>query len=866
MSFSLDTLEFPRLLSLVARGAQTPMGRERLEAVRPIEARAELETALRRISETISLIEEKQVSWSFSGLEDPVDAIAVLRIRNATLEPTRMLEVARVCRQALFARSALQAEKEFAPSLWELVESITPTLLAVIEQIDKKLLPGGEIDDSASPELSRLRREISAQRSRLTKSLESVMRSAGPAIRDEIVTVRNDRFVIPVKADFRGKVGGVAHGFSSSGQTVFVEPLEAIEANNELQNLRGKEEREIARILSELTEELREQLPAIETAVDAVAELDLVRAKVEFARSFSAVVPEVAHDQTLELVGARHPLLEENLRRGELSEPPLVTGGPRDGGPGRSASSRNGRVNPSGTSGGSDIVASSFTLTAEQPVMVISGANAGGKTVVLKTAGLLSLMAVSGLPVPAKRARIPFYRSVLADIGDHQSLAANLSTFSSHMSNIAGMFSECRSPSLVLLDEAGTGTDPEEGSALGVAIVDHFRRKCGAEVIASTHYRGLKIYAANDPGVLNASVEFDEKTLQPTYRLLLGLAGASSGIEIARRFGINQEIIGQARANLDISAQEAEDYLRRLQSETSRAEDLRKALEEEREAVAMRYANLDIEFGKKEKERRKEFERELANTIDDFDRQSKAFVQSLEDKALKNKLDKERAARKAELNRAVLSKVQRPGSRLGVVSGPPGVMGGSRDHGPDTRLSTQDVGDRPPDTSGGSDLIAVGSRVVTSFGNVGRVEKMDKEVAEVLVGGMRLREKIANLQLAGDQDEPATRAKTRPLGNAASGRQSLTPGLSKPVDSPDTPAELNLIGKTTAEAEYELDRFIDEAYMASLPRVRIIHGYGTGALKNFVHHFLKNHELVERFAFAPDNQGGNGATIAEMKT
>ena len=662
--------------------------------------------------------------------------------------------------------------------------------------------------------------------------------------------MRNGRFVIPVKADFRGKVGGVAHGFSSSGQTVFVEPLEAIEANNELQNLKGKEEREVAKILFELTEQLREQLPAVEAAVDAVGELDFIKAKVEFARKFKAVVPDISADETLELVDARHPLLEENIRR-QKSEPGAVATGFLSDREAVASGSPATRQNPQ-----SDIVPSSFTLTRDRSVMIISGANAGGKTVVLKTAGLLSLMAISGLPVPAAKARIPFYASVLADIGDHQSLAANLSTFSSHMSNIASMMRECRAPSLVLLDEAGTGTDPEEGSALGVAIVDHFRRKCNAQVIASTHYRGLKIYAANDESVINASVEFDEKTLQPSYKLLLGLAGASSGIEIARRFGILPEVIDEARENLDISAQEAEAYLRKLQNETKQAEDLRIALEEEREATAMKYANLEIEAGKKEKARQKEFENTLAETVDAFDRQSAAFMKTIEDKALRNKLEKERAARKAELNRAVLSKVSDASRRgredagmrgrgdaatSGLVSVPPAVAGGSG--------GGAAAGETPAFQS-----VAVGSRVITSFGTVGTVEKLDKETAEVLVGGMRLREKVANLRLAEPQ------AETRPVG-----RVPQTSNIQKPIDSPDAAAELNLIGKTTAEAEYELDRFIDDAYIASLPRVRIIHGYGTGALKNYVHHFLKNHELVEKFAFAPENQGGNGATVAEMK-
>ncbi|MEJ7624156.1 MAG: Smr/MutS family protein [Pyrinomonadaceae bacterium] len=795
MSFSLDTLEFHRLLGLVSRYARTPMGSSRVLALRPIIVRTELDRSLSAISEAIAL-GEAQVSWSFSGLDDPADAVAILRIQNATLEPTLLLEVARVSTQALAARSSIHLHRDIAPTLWQTVERIPQTLQPAVEQISRKILPGGEIDDSASPELAQLRREINAQRARLTRSLESAMRAAGIAIQDEIVTVRNDRFVIPVKTDFRGKVAGVAHGFSSSGSTVFVEPLAAIEANNELQNLKGKEEREVARILFALTDSLRENLPGIEAAVEAVAELDFVKAKVEFASAFRCVVPDVTHEEILDLADARHPLLEENLQH---------------------------------QSG--EIVPITFTLNKEKAVMVISGANAGGKTVVLKTAGLLSLMAISGLPVPATRARIPFYRSVLADIGDHQSLSANLSTFSSHMSNIAGMIRECTAPSLVLLDEAGTGTDPEEGSALGVAIVDHFRRECGAHLIASTHYRGLKMYAANNENVLNASVEFDERTLQPTYKLLIGLAGASSGIEIAGRFGIVPKVIEDARQNLDISAQDAEAYLKKLQTETRIASDLRIALEEEREAVAMKYAGHEIDAVKKEKERQKQFEGELANALDEFDRQSKAFMKTLDDKALKNKLEKERLSRKAELNRAAVSKVaQVRGPHVETFTFPAA--------GPVTDL--QDVG-----------AMAIGSLVITTFGNVGTIEKMDKGVAEVLVGGMRLREKIANLQLA-----EQAKANTKPIG-------SMSP--MRDIDGRDAPTELNLIGKTTADAEYEVDRFLDEAYMASTPRVRIIHGFGTGALKNYVHHLLKNSDLVERFEFAPPNQGGHGATIAELK-
>jgi DNA mismatch repair protein MutS2 len=316
---------------------------------------------------------------------------------------------------------------------------------------------------------------------------------------------------------------------------------------------------------------------------------------------------------------------------------------------------------------------------------------------------------------------------------------------------------------------------------------------------------------------------------------LLGLAGASSGIEIARRFGINEQVIEKARASLDISAQEAERYLAKLSEETRQVEDLREALEEEREAVAMKYAGLELEAVKKEKARQKEFESELAQAVDDFERQSKAFMKTLEDKALKNKLEKERLSRKAELNRAVINK----------------VTGGQASRSQPQRSSS---GSEASETAALQSL-TVGSRVITSFGNVGTIEKMDKEVAEVLVGGMRLREKLANLRLS---EPPASAG-----GQSAAAKGQ--PAISKPIDSSDVPAELNLIGKTTADAEYEIDRFLDEAYMASVPRVRIIHGFGTGALKNYVHHTLKNSDLVERFEFAPASQGGHGATIAELK-
>lgn len=832
---SLSTLEYEKLLTLFAARAQTPMGKARLRELKPLTSRLELERDLRAVTETIFLNEEKQTTWRFSDVFEPENAVAVLRIRNATLEPHALLETARLCNQALFARSVIAPEKENVPTLWQTVENLPPQLFAALEKINKKLLPSGEIDDSASPELARIRREINAQRGRLTKSLEAAMRTAGDAIQDAIVTQRNERFVIPVKADFRGKVSGVAHGFSSSGATVFVEPLDAIEANNELQALKEKEEREIARVLFDLTESLRNELPAIEASVEAVAELDFIKAKVEFARAFRAVVPEISDDETLNLVEARHPLLEENLRK---AEPPRRRDAEqKDLGIGNADFEF--EENPKSEISkpkSNEIVPVSFKLTKQNPVMIISGANAGGKTVVLKTAGLLSLMAISGLPVPAKEARIPFYQSVLADIGDNQSLSANLSTFTSHIANISGMMRECRNPALVLLDEVGTGTDPEEGSALGVAIVDHFRRECGAQVIASTHYRGLKIYATNDESVINASVEFDEKTLQPTYRLLMGLAGASSGIEIARRFGLPETVIATAKEKTDVSSREVAEYLMKIRRESQIAEDLRIALEEEREETARKYALLDIEARKKEKERRREFEREIAETIDSFERQAKAFVKTIEDKALKAKLEKESAARKAELKRAAIAKI-----------GNTDIWGAEKN--PKSEIQSPKLDDRPIET---------GMRVLLkNFGSVGTVEKIDGETAEVSVGAMRLREKLKNLQAVASE-EKKKESKLEKL-------QKQAKDSNLRLDTENMNAELNIIGKTTSEIDDEIDRFLDDSYINGFRLIRIVHGIGTGALREAVQRFLKGHPHVARYAQAAQDQGGAGATVVELK-
>ena len=815
------TLEYDELRALVRRGAQTPAGRARVDALAPLDDLALLRRALRAVAECVEL-RQRGASWSFSEMADPVEALARLGIEGASLEPLAILELARLCEQALSARAAILAERDRAPVLWEAVEALPRELHSLAARVSSKILPSGELDDRASPELARIRHDIARLRSSITRSLEGLMRRSEAAIQDELVTVRNDRFVIPVKSDHRGRVQGVAHGFSSSGATVFVEPLETIDSNNELQALRETEEREINRILSTLTEELRRELPALELAARAVAELDFVGAKAVFLSRFNAVVPEINEAGQLELSEGRHPLLEENLR---------ATGGA--------------------------VVPVSFSLDAEHPVMVISGANAGGKTVALKTTGLLALMALSGLPVPARAARIPFYASVLADIGDHQSLAANLSTFTSHVANISRMIELCEAPALVLLDEVGTGTDPEEGSALGVAVVDHFRRACGAHVLATTHYSGLKMYAANEDAVINASVEFDEKSLKPTYRLLVGIAGSSSGLEIARRFGFPEEIVSTASAHVNVSAREAAEYLRRIKREAEEAEALRLALEEERSAVAEKYASLDVEATRREREREAAFERELLSAIEDFEKRSRELVSKIEDRAERARVEREAQRRASELKREAKSTARAASaSATGPERARPVRV--VRDGRVVDFDSTADAAPVTPAAS--SRKIKVGDSVrLLSFGSVGVVDKLNGEDAEVRVKSLRFREKVSNLELVTAGEPPPE------TGRGARLRVSSGTEVRLTAHEGEARSELNLIGRTTDEAIEETDKFLDEAFLSSLGQVRIIHGHGTGALRRAIAQLLNKHPHVERFMQAPPEQGGAGATIVELR-
>ncbi|HKR14706.1 MAG TPA: Smr/MutS family protein [Pyrinomonadaceae bacterium] len=802
---AFTTLEYQQLLALIRRSAQTEAGKRRVDRLSPIGDPLELRREITALAECV-MLRNRGARWSFNELSDPAETIARLHVEGAALDTLALLQMARLSEQAMSARAAIYDERENAATLWSLVETLPRDLNTLVARITNKILPDGELDDRASPELASIRHEITTLRSRITRSLENLMRRSAEAVQDELVTMRNDRFVIPIKADHRGRVAGVAHGYSSSGMTAFVEPLETIDSNNELQGLREAEAREIARILSSLTEELRAQLPAIQMAAQAVAELDFINAKALFHRGFNCVIPEIdpapaslLSSGRLELVEARHPLLEENLR-----------------------------------ASGGEVVPVSFALDDEKNAMVISGANAGGKTVVLKTTGLLALAALSGISTPAKFARVPFYASVLADIGDHQSLAANLSTFTSHVANISRMIEFCEAPALVLLDEVGTGTDPEEGSALGVAVVDHFRRSCGAHVITTTHYSGLKMYAGNEEGVINASVEFDEKTLRPTYRLLVGLAGASSGLEIARRFGVPSSIVDTAISSVKDSSLQASEYLKRIKRESEEAEAMRRALEEERAAVAEKFASLEKEAEKRERQRQLTFDNTVQRTLADLEKRARELVTQIQDKAERTRAEREVQRQIPEIKRSVqrVTKAPEPESVKSVAK----AVVPQRD-------------------------IVVGDSVrLVRFGSIGIVDEIKNGLAEVRVKALRFRERLENLELAEPQAAAAPKeSKLEKL------RQSAAAGVQVSAADQKVQSELNVIGQTTDEAVDAVDKFLDEASLAQLSKVRIVHGHGTGALRRAIGGLLDGHPHVARFVPAPPNEGGTGATVVELR-
>ena len=806
---TFKTLELDSLVAMLARHVQSPLGRKLALALLPSNDRSRINRELDRTTECVDYFETGG-AFGLGEIADPQPSLEQLHVEGTILEPLQILSIQSLVSTGMGIREQFgePETKSRYPQLSSITSTI-PDLRRMLGSLRGKILPNGEIDDNASPELRRIRREINEKRTRIYRNLESIMRErSASAIQEEIVTIRNGRFVIPVRTDSRGQVPGVMHGLSSSGQTTFVEPLTIIDQNNELVRLREQEEIEINQILLSLTETLRVNLSGILAVIGAVAEIDFAQAKARLSAEFKCVRPVMNEGRTISLADARHPLLEYTLRQS-----------------------------------GGRVVPISLDMDEEFQTMVISGPNAGGKTVAVKTVGLISLMAQMGLHVPARSAELPVFDQVQADIGDQQSIAANLSTFTAHMRNISEMALSVRPPALILIDEVGTGTDPDEGAALGVAIVDYFRRQ-GATTIATTHYNPLKVWASQVEGVLNASVEFDESTLRPTYRLIVGVAGASSGLEIARRMNVPAEIIDHAASSLDPSHKTASDYLKQLKTLVDEQQSLRIALEEERQVTAEKYAQLDLEFARRETERRMEFESQLSGVINEFTAESNRLINSVKDRVAAARIKKEAEARAAELRRSAGVKLRKHAATAPAA----GATASGAATVEESEIASSPFAEEIAE-------IRERDRVrIKSLDKEGTVEAVGDGVYTVLVGSLRFRARREELQLVKSAAPASKREAQLPRGVSASIR----------IDEAFS-TEINVIGSTVDEATDRVDKFLDEAYVAGADAVRIVHGHGKGALRKAVADLLTGHPHIEKFRQAPNDQGGAGATIAELK-
>ncbi len=798
---SAALLEYESLRALLGRYVASPLGRAELEKLAPMTDREPASAALAATAEAIAYLEAAAqpqpaargaaIRFRFEGLADPAEALGKLRIEGAALEPKQILALSELLDRATDIRAVLLAAAPRFPKLGALAAAMGE-FRSLLKDLAGKILPDGTLADQASPELARLRRDLERQRRLIQESLESFLRAhrEDGLLQEEFIAIRNDRFVLPVVAGRKWRIEGVVHGASGSGHTLFVEPLETIELNNELVRLSEEEAREVHRILLEMTDRLREQREAIARTAAILGELEWLFARAQFARDFQAVIPGFSPPgaRRLRLGQARHPLLEDVLARQGRRPVPV-----------------------------------SLELDEACRVLLISGPNSGGKTVTLKTVGLLALMAQSGLPVPCAEAEFPFFDQVLADFGDAQSIQESLSTFSAHISRVRDILSQATPDSLVLLDELGRATDPEEGGALGVAILEQLRLS-GAFTLASTHLAALKVYGANTEGVLNASMGFDEATLAPTFLLRLGAPGQSAGLDIAARLGLPPELLERARAALGSREQDLGRFLQLLHRRLEEAERLQAELQQRSRRLAAREQALAAEWQKRERSKLEELERRVREALERFEQQARSALEEVRQAGASEKKARQRVGK---LQRELREQIQ-------TVLTPSGEQGGSRR--PELPEIVQGARVRLKDLRAPARVrrLLEGDRIEVEAGLL-RMQVSREDVLEVL-----------------PEAEPPQRL---PRGVSFQPRPRL----------PSELEELNVIGRRAQEALEEVDKFLDSAVMASLSRVRIVHGHGMGVLKRAIASLLAGHPHVQRFQEAPPEEGGAGATIVELK-
>jgi DNA mismatch repair protein MutS2 len=811
---SAQALQWPELIEHLSRRAQSPLGRQWVSALGPSADAAWIGRQQQRNAEMQRLITGG--SFDFRGIFDVTETLDRARIDGAALEAVELRAVIVHAERVEAWRQVVLTPPDAVRAQWPGIEELSAPLLLhdlanLLRSLSGKIEPDGSLSDDASPELRRIRRALEQQHRAIEASLRRALAklSEDGSTQDSLITVRGERFVIPVKVEFKRKVGGVVHGSSSSGQTVFVEPMETIEHNNELTRLLDEEQGEIHRILVAMTRAVALQAEALLVGAEILAEADAHQGIARFAAEFGCVRPSfagygaAAEDAgDFNLLAARHPLLEMRLRLQQGAIVPLT-----------------------------------IALPAGKKQMIVSGPNTGGKTVALKTAGLLALMAQAGVPVPAESARLPLFTAIYADIGDAQSIEQNLSTFSAHVVHVDRIARQADARSLVLLDELGSATDPEEGAALAVAVAEHFLERC-AWCIITTHLTSLKVYAAKHDGVLNAAVGFDEVAMAPTYDLRLGVPGASAGLNIAARLGLDPMIVANARAQMTTQQVDIGRFLDELHAQLTATATEREHLAVSERRLAKERLRLEQEGRAEQQARTRELERQLRSLIEDFESQLRDTVKAIDDKTVARKIARDSALRIAQLKREFSAQFQTT-----VVA----------HNAPPHSEAERKIADRKREPKMG-DLVRL-----KSLNREGRVVRMiDVKTLEVAVGSMKTRVPLSDIaEIIAVAEKPLDAVKRRGgvTVSTASGSE----------DSDYISSEINVIGRTADEAESEVERFVERAFLAGLPRIRVVHGVGMGILRRTLREFLGKHPHVTSITEPPYSEGGQGVTIAELR-
>jgi DNA mismatch repair protein MutS2 len=781
----LKTLDYEKILYRLSQHAATSLGKEAVQAIVPIGDFEEVKLRLQATDEAVN-VERLKGNAPFGGIRDINASLHRARI-GGMLNPTELLDISTTLSGTRrLKRFIVELHEEYSvPMLRELAGLLTENK-PIEDKINLCIDDNAAVTDSASPELGRVRSELRTGEARVRERLEQMIRtpSIQKMLQDVLVTIRNDRYVIPVKQEYRSSFGGMIHDQSASGATLFIEPESVVQLNNKLRELKLREEAEINKILHMLTVMVAELADVLVADVELLAHLDFIFAKAGLAREMKATLPRLNDRGFIKLKRGRHPLIAADA-----------------------------------------VVPLDLELGNQYSTIIVTGPNTGGKTVSLKTVGLLSLMAMSGLFVPAEEGcQLCVFDAIYADIGDEQSIEQNLSTFSSHMTNIISILRDMTPKSLVLLDELGAGTDPAEGSALAISILDYIHRR-GCRILATTHYSELKAYAYERTGTINASMEFDIQTLSPTYRLLVGVPGRSNAFAIAERLGLSRTIIEHARGQVTEEDQRVESMIASLEENRLTAEAERASAEQQRHEVELLRRELETQKSRFEEQRDKlleKAEREAREAVVKARREADEIIGELRRLAI------------AEAGSVKEHKLIDAKRRLDQAA-------------PELRAKQAVRGDKKKAVT-----IEAGDDVrVVNLGQKGHVvEIASKTEALVQIGIMKMKVNLADLELIG-----ASSAKKPVQQTATTVKRSRDDHIR---------TELDMRGMNLEEAIMETDRFLDESFLSNLGQVYLIHGKGTGVLRTGLQEYLRKHKHVKSYRMGNYNEGGAGATIVEL--